>query len=154
MGLVVKNLPANAGDAREAGSIPGRKIPWSRAWQPTLGFLPGGLHGQRSLLGYSQWDHRESDATRWITHTHTHKDTHEFTIVSKHLSCIHANLPQPCRVLGTLINYNLPDSSVHTTGVVCQSLFQGILPTQGSNPGFLHCRQILYFLSHLGNYFC
>ena len=69
VGLVVKNLPANAGDAREAGLIPGRKIPWSRAWQPTLGFLPGGLHGQRSLLGYSQWDHRESDATRRLTHT-------------------------------------------------------------------------------------
>jgi len=28
------------------------------------------------------------------------------------------------------------------------SLLQGIFPTQGSNPGFLHCRQILYQLSH------
>ena len=27
-------------------------------------------------------------------------------------------------------------------------LFQGIFPTQGSNPGLLHCRQILYRLSH------
>ena len=25
---------------------------------------------------------------------------------------------------------------------------QGIFPTQGSNPGLLHCRQILYHLSH------
>ena len=29
-----------------------RKIPWSRAWQPTPVFLPGESHGQRSLEGY------------------------------------------------------------------------------------------------------
>jgi len=34
------------------------------------------------------------------------------------------------------------------TGVGSHSLFQGIFPTQGSNPGLLHCRQILYHLSH------
>ena len=32
-----------------------RKIPWSRKWQPTLGFLPGKSHGQRSLTGYNPW---------------------------------------------------------------------------------------------------
>ena len=31
------------------------------------------------------------------------------------------------------------------------SLLQGIFPTQGSNPGILHCRQILYYLSHQVN---
>ena len=36
-------------------------------------------------------------------------------------------------------------------GVDSYSLFQGIFPTQGSNPGLLHCRQILYHLSHQGN---
>ena len=30
-----------------------RKIPWRRKWQPTLVFLPGKSHGQRSLVGYS-----------------------------------------------------------------------------------------------------
>ena len=30
-----------------------RKIPWRREWQPTPIFLPGELHGQRSLVGYS-----------------------------------------------------------------------------------------------------
>ena len=33
-------------------------------------------------------------------------------------------------------------------GVGCQALLQGIFPTQGSNPGLLHCRWILYHLSH------
>ena len=31
------------------------------------------------------------------------------------------------------------------------SLPQGIFPTQGSSPGLLHCRQILYQLSHKGS---
>ena len=39
------------------------KIPWRRALQPTPVFLPGESHGQRSLAGYSPWDHRESDMT-------------------------------------------------------------------------------------------
>ena len=34
---------------------------------------------------------------------------------------------------------------------VLQAILQGILPTQGSNPGFLYCRQILYHLSHQGS---
>ena len=39
------------------------KIPWSRKWQPTPIFLPGKFHGQRSLVGYSPWGPKESDAT-------------------------------------------------------------------------------------------
>ena len=34
------------------------KIPWRRKWQPTPVFLPGEVHGQRSLIGYSPWGHR------------------------------------------------------------------------------------------------
>ena len=33
----------------------------------------------------------------------------------------------------------------------CHFLLQGIFPTQGSNSGFLHCRQILYCLGHQGS---
>ena len=50
--LVVKNLPANAGDIRDEGSWV-RKIPWRRTWQCTLVFLPAESYGQRSLVGYS-----------------------------------------------------------------------------------------------------
>ena len=39
----------------------------------TPGFLPGKLHGQRSLVGYSPQGHKKSDMTEHIhTHTHTH----------------------------------------------------------------------------------
>ena len=34
-----------------------RKIPWSRAWQPTPAFLPGESPGERRLVGYSPWGH-------------------------------------------------------------------------------------------------
>ena len=37
------------------------------------------------------------------------------------------------------------------TGVGSLSLLQGIFPTQGLNPGLLHCRQILYQRSHKGS---
>ena len=51
--LVVKNLPANAGDMRPGFNPWVRKIPWRRAWRPAPVFLPGGSHGQSSLDGYS-----------------------------------------------------------------------------------------------------
>ena len=40
------------------------------------------------------------------------------------------------------------DSSGKNTGVGCHALLQGIFPTQGLNPGLLHCRQILYRVRH------
>ena len=42
------------------------------------------------------------------------------------------------------------DSPGKNTGVGCRALLQGILPTQGLNPGLLHCRQIFYCLNHQG----
>ena len=41
----------------------GGKIPWRRKWQPTPVFLPGKYQGQRSLKGFSPWDHKELDTT-------------------------------------------------------------------------------------------
>ena len=38
-----------------------------------------------------------------------------------------------------------------STRVGCCFLLQGIFPTQGLNPGFPHCRQTLYHLSHQGS---
>ena len=34
--------------------------------QPTPVLLPGKSHGQRSLVGYSPWGHKESDTTEWL----------------------------------------------------------------------------------------
>ena len=44
------------------------------------------------------------------------------------------------------------DSPSKDTGVGCHALLRGIFPTQGSNPGLLHCGQIHYCLSHQGSH--
>ena len=43
------------------------KIPWRREWLPTPVFFPEESRVQRSLAGYSQWGHKESDMTEWLT---------------------------------------------------------------------------------------
>ena len=47
--------------------------------------------------------------------------------------------------------YSPWNSPGQNTGVGSCSLLQGIFPTQGLNTGLLHCRQILYRLSHQAN---
>ena len=37
-----------------------------RQWQPTPVLLPGKSHGQRSMVGYSPWGHKELDTTEWL----------------------------------------------------------------------------------------
>jgi len=67
--LVVRNLPADAGDAGDVGSVPGwGRSPGGKKWEPTPVSLPGESHGQRSLAGFSPWGH-ESDTTE---HAHIH----------------------------------------------------------------------------------
>jgi len=50
--LVVKNLPANAGDMKHRLNPWVRKMPWKRACQPTPVFFPGESLQQVSLAGY------------------------------------------------------------------------------------------------------
>ena len=64
---------------------------------------------------------------------------------------------QSCPTLCDPIDWRLPSSSVHgdspgkSPGVACHALLQRIFPTQESNPDLLHCRWILYLLSHQGS---
>ena len=39
---------------------------WRRKWQPTPIFLPEELHGQRNLVGYSSWGHKQLDTTEQL----------------------------------------------------------------------------------------
>ena len=64
---------------------------------------------------------------------------------------------QLCPTLCDPMDYRLPGSSV--LGILQATIVEwvaipfsrGIFPTQGSNPGFPYCRQILYCLSHQGS---
>ena len=62
-GSVGKKSACNAGATGDAGLILHWADPWRRKWQPTPVFSPGEFHGQRSLAGYSPWDHKELDTT-------------------------------------------------------------------------------------------
>ena len=53
-----------------------RKIPWRRAWLSTPVLLPGEFHGQRSLMGYGLWGHKESDITEQLNTHHFEKISH------------------------------------------------------------------------------
>ena len=67
-----KESTCNVGDTGRHGLNPQvGKIPWRRAWQTIPVFLPGKLHGQRNLVGYSPWGHKELDTTEVTEHTKT-----------------------------------------------------------------------------------
>ena len=64
---MVKNLPANAGDAGDVGSIPGsRRSPGVGNGNPLQYSCLENPHGQRSLAGYRPWDLKESDTTKQL----------------------------------------------------------------------------------------
>ena len=70
----------SACNAKDSGLDPWvRKIPWRRAWQPTSALLPGESHGQKSLVDYSPWGHKESDMTEAAEHTHARTQARDCT---------------------------------------------------------------------------
>ena len=96
-----------------------------RKWHPTPGLLPGESHGWRSLVGYSPWGRKESDTTEWL---------------HLHVWCRVPLYKGFCR-------------QEYWSGLLClppRDLLTGNLPDPGMDQG-LHCRQILYHLSHQGS---
>ena len=74
---------ASAYNAGETGFDPWvGKVPWRRKWQPTPVFMPGKSHGPRSLVGYSPWDHKESDMTERLHFIHSSWPLFPFEIPS------------------------------------------------------------------------
>ena len=84
-----------------------------------------------------------------------------FTKTRTHLSnwaCTSMNVKagesESCSVMSDSLQrhglYSPWNSPGQNTGVGSLSLLPGIFPTQGSSPGFPHCRQILYQLKHKG----
>ena len=63
-------------------------------------------------------------------------------------SCPTLSNPMDCSPPRVLCPWDFPGKNV---GVSCHFLLQGIFPTQVSNPGLPHCRQMLNHLSHQGS---
>ena len=65
--IVLEGLPGGASGKELAGrrfDPSTGKIPWRKGQHPTLVFLPGESHGQRSLAGYGPQGHKVSDMTQ------------------------------------------------------------------------------------------
>ena len=73
--------------------------------------------------------------------------------IMRHPSFLYIKLEsESCSVVSDSLQLYSPwNSSGQNTGVGSLSLLQGIFPTQGSNSGLLHCRRIVYQLSHKGS---
>ena len=66
---MVKKLPANARDVRDAGSVPGPGRSPRGEKGNSLSILPGESHRQGSLMGYSPWGPKELDTSKHLSTT-------------------------------------------------------------------------------------
>ena len=151
-------------------------ILWRRQWQPTPVLLPGKSHGWRSLVGCSPWGREESDMTERLHFHFSLLCIREGNGNPLQCSCLEnprdrgawwasiygiaqswtrlKRLSSSSSSIGRKILQNLYspwNPPGQNTGVGSLFLLYGIFPTPGSNPGILHCRQILYQLSHKGS---
>ena len=164
---MVKNSPGNAADTRDTGLMPGfvrcpgegngrplqcscLEISMDRgAWWATVHRI--GKSGTQ--LSRSHKDHRRSNM--YIVGSLPGSLNDPCLLVGEKRESVVA---QSCPTLCDPMDWSLglwpasflcPWNSLgKNTGVACHFLPQGSFLTQGSNPGFLHCRQILYRLSH------
>ena len=119
---------------------------WRRQWHPTPVLLLGKSHGRRSLVGCSLWGHTESDTTEasWRL-----GDLAAVAVV--------VLIAQSCLTLAApwAIAHHTPLHGILQARIlkwVAIPFSRGSL-AQELNPGILHCRQILYCLSHQGSPF-
>ena len=102
------------------------------------------------VQGNIERERERSQRGLWKTATGTSQDveTPDVRVMLCVLSrSVMSHSLQPHGLLSTrlLCPWNSPAKN---TGVGCQALLQGMFPNQGSKLGLLHCRQILYHLSH------
>ena len=133
-----------------------RKIPWKRAWQPTPVFLPEESPWTEELGGLQSMGSKRvrHDLETVYIYIHIHVSMHDWancvcTYACVMLSCVQL-LVTPWTVCPCL--FLCPWGFFRQEcwiGFPCPP--PGIFPTQGLNPGLLHCRRILYQLSYQGS---
>ena len=113
-----------------------KKIPWSRKPQPTLVFLPGKFHGQRSLAGYSPWGCKESDTSEYA-HTGAKLQPPPFLRkrLHHHLHCLKWNHPNvfpwpiwlfsegPCQNINFLGRVKAAEVTISWGPILCWACF-------------------------------
>ena len=158
MVLVVKKPLASARDRRDTSLIPGsgrfsggengNPLQYSYldnsmdsgAWQAMVHMVEKVRHDWSNLMCMHIHTH---------THTHTHT-THTYTYIWYVLSW---SVVSDSATPWTVACQALLSMAILQVRILvgCHALFQGIFPIWGLNSGFLHCKQILYHLSHQGS---
>ena len=93
---MVKNPPANAGDAENAGSILGSgRSPWRRKRLPTPVLWPGELHGL-----YSSWSCKELNTTEQLSLLRGRK---AMTVLDSILKSRDITLPTKVRIVKSVV---------------------------------------------------
>ena len=134
---MVKNPPANAGDIGDSGLIPGSRR------------FPGGGNGnplQCFCLGNPMDRGARCATVNGVAKSWTQLSTQN-TVQFSRLVVSNSLWPHGLFLAKLICPWYSPGKD---TGVGCQSLLQGIFPTQGPNASLSHCRPILYHLSHQG----
>ena len=80
-GSAGKESACNAGDAGDTGLIPGLGKSLEKEMATHSSISLGKSHGQRSLVGYSPWGHKESDTTERLN---THKNSYSTFLLNLH----------------------------------------------------------------------
>ena len=127
VGSYNKESACNAGDP---GSIPRLGRSPEEKNGPTLVFLSGESYGQRSLADYSPWGPRESDMTRWLTHTHTRTHAHTRTHTHTHTCArthahAHTRVHTCARTHAHARTRTHTCTHTHTQSTMCEALLRG-----------------------------
>ena len=167
-----KESACNAGDTEMWIWSLGRDDPLEKE-MATRHFLPGKPHGQKSLVGYSPKGSQESDTAKHASMMHQFQSPNSYQHLLGRMSgwvraaalkwatleqsvdtvlvtwlCLTLCDPMDCSPPGFTVRGIFP---VRIPEWVVFLFSRGIFPTQGLNLGLLHCRQILYHLSHQGS---
>ena len=107
-----------------------RKIPWRRAWQSTLVFLPGESHEQLSLASYSSWGCKESDMTKHLTFIYFNMILYYKSVQKLYTEFLHF-LPNPDVIANMLFSRSVVSNSFATPLIAaCQAPLFRSFPRQ------------------------
>ena len=106
MTQIVKNLPAM--QETQVGSL-GWEDPLEKEWLSAPVFLPAEFHGERNLMGYTPWGHKDLDTTKWEKDGETVETVSDFNFLGSKITADgdFSHEIKRCLLLGRKVMTNL-----------------------------------------------